>query len=139
MKVELRAPPGPCDLFIPIGFAIIRFGPIIHFSTATLFIGYLLGRPFGGLDLVLVAVLAIMASFATIGVSGIAGLAPMAAVLRPFGLSYELALPLMAIVDPIAAMIRAMFNVALNMQVPVLASGREAPSNAADLAGAPAE
>jgi Na+/H+-dicarboxylate symporter len=137
MKQEFRARAGPCDLFIPIGFAVVRFGPIIHFATAALFVGYLLGRPFGGFELVLVAGLAVMASFATIGVSGVAGLIPMAAVLRPFGLSYELALPLMVIVDPIAAMIRAMFNVALNMQIPVLAGGREEPAVAAVEAPAP--
>jgi Na+/H+-dicarboxylate symporter len=125
MKDELRAPPSACDLYIPIGFAIIRFGNVIHFSTATLFIGYLLGRTFSGIDLALVAGLSIVASFATIGISGVAGLAPMAAVLRPFGLSYELALPLMVILDPIASMIRAMINVALNSQIPALASGPE--------------
>lgn len=137
MKMDLHAKPQPCDLFIPIGFAVIRFGPIIYFATATLFIGYLLGRHFSGFDLIMVAALSVVASFATIGVSGVAGLAPMAAVLRPFGLSYELALPLMLIVDPIAAMIRAMFNVALNMQIPVLAAGRELP--AVNVAAVPAE
>jgi proton glutamate symport protein len=137
LKDELYASPEPCDLFIPIGFAVIRFGNIIHFATATLFIGYVMGRPFSGLDLVLVAAFSIMASFATIGVAGVAGLAPITAVLRPFGLSYELALPLLVIVDPIAGMIRAMLNVALNMPIPVLASGRRLPVVAA--VAAPAE
>jgi len=128
LKEELHAPPEPCELYIPIGFAVIRFGNMIHFAGATLFIGYLLGRTFSGFDLVLVALFSIMASFATIGLSGIAGLAAMAAVLRPFGLSYELALPLMAIVDPIASMIRGMDNVALNCHIPVLAAWRELPA-----------
>jgi len=133
MKEELRAPPNPCELYIPIGFAAVRFGNIIHFTIATLFLGYLMGRPFSGIDLFLVATYSFMVSFATIGVSGLAGLAPMAAVLRPFGLSYELALPLMAIVDPIASMVRAMVNVALNCQIPVLAAGRQ-PRTAAPVA-----
>lgn len=125
LKDEFGTSPELCDLFIPMGFAVIRFGNIIHFISATLFIGYLMGRPFSWADLVFVAALSIMASFATIGVAGVAGLAPLAAVLRPFGLSYELALPLLIIVDPIAGMIRAMLNVALNMPIPVLASARE--------------
>jgi proton glutamate symport protein len=108
-----------------MGFAVIRFGNIVHFATATLFIGYLMDRPFSGLDLILVVAFSIMASFATIGIAGVAGLAPLTAVLRPFGLSYELALPLLVVVDPIAGMIRAMLNVALNMPIPVLASERE--------------
>jgi Na+/H+-dicarboxylate symporter len=137
LKDELGTSPEPCDLFIPMGFAVIRFGNIVHFATATLFIGYLMGRPFSGLDLILVAALSIMASFATIGIAGVAGLAPLAAVLRPFGLSYELALPLLVIVDPIAGMIRAMLNVALNMAIPVLASGWE--MSEVSIVAAPAE
>jgi len=127
LKDELHTPSEPCDLYIPIGFVVLRFGPFIHFMTATLFIGYLMGRKFTGLDLVSVAGLSFMSSFATIGVSGLNALAPMAVVLRPFGLSYELALPLMAIVDPIVAMFRALLNVALNCVIPVLAAGRQSP------------
>jgi proton glutamate symport protein len=137
MKEELPAPREPCELYIPIGFATMRFGTMLYFATATLFIGYLMGRTFSVLELVFVAALSIVGSFATLGVSGLAGLAPMAAVLRPFGLSYELALPLMVIVDPIANMIRVMLNVALNCQIPVLAAGRESP--AVSLVAAPAE
>lgn len=136
MKEDLHAPAEPCELYIPIGFAIIRFGNVVHFATATLFIGYLLGRTFGAFDLVLVAAFSVMASFATIGVSGLAGLAPMAAVLRPFGLSYELAVPLMAIVDPIASMIRGMVNVALNCQIAALAGWRKSPATATVTAAA---
>ena len=130
LKQELHAPSEPCDLYIPVAFVVVRFGPIVHFITVTLFIGYLMGRPFSGFELVLLAALSIVASFATIGMSGLNALAPMAIVLRPFSLSYELALPLMAIVDPITSMIRGMLNVALNSHIPVLA-GRELPVAAA--------
>jgi Na+/H+-dicarboxylate symporter len=136
MKEELQAPALLCDLFVPIGFAVIRFGNMVHFVTATLFIGYLLGRTFGAVDLVMIAAFSVTASFATIGISGLAGLAPLAAVLRPFGLSYELALPLMAIIDPIASMARAMVNVALNCQIPVFAAGRKSVGAAVSAAAA---
>ena len=53
-------------------------------------------------------------------------MAPLAVVLRPFGLSYELAIPLMIIIDPIAEMFRVMLNVAINCMIPMLAVGREA-------------
>ena len=122
LKDELGVKAEPCELYIPIAFAVIRFGNMIHFTTATLFIGYLLGHSFGGFELALVVLFSITASFATIGLTGLAGLAPMAAVMRPFGLSFELAMPLMAIVDPICAMIRGMNNVALNSHIPVLAA-----------------
>ena len=103
----------------------MRFGTMVYFAIGTLFIGQLMGHTFTALEVVLVAALSIMASFATLGASGLAALAPIAAVLRPFGLSYELALPLLVIVDPIANMVRVMLNVALNCHIPVLAAGRE--------------
>jgi Na+/H+-dicarboxylate symporter len=139
LKDDLRVPREPCDLFIPIAFAVVRFGNFVHFIAATLFIGYIVGRTFSGFDLVLVAALSFVASFATIGVAGVAGLAPIAAVLRPFGLSYELALPLMVIIDPIAGMIRGMLNVALGMPIPVLATKQKLPVAADAAVPAPAE
>jgi Na+/H+-dicarboxylate symporter len=112
----------PCELFIPVGFATLRFGTILYFIIATLFMGTLLGRDFSVLDLLLVAVLSTLASFATLGVTGLAALIPLAAVLRPFGLSYELAVPMMVIIDPLANMVRVMVNIAVNCTIPALAS-----------------
>ena len=120
MTDELNAPREPSVLFIPIGFTVMRFGNMVHFIVAALFIANLTGRSFTGVELLFVAAFSFMSSFATIGVSGLPGLVPMAAVLRPFGLSYELALPLMIIADPIVSMIRAMINVALNCLIPAL-------------------
>ena len=103
----------------------MRFGSIVFFCVATLFMGMLLGRTFGPLDILLIAVLSVIASFATIGVGGLAALAPLAAVLRPFGLSYELAVPLMIVLDPVINMVRVMINVLVNCLVLVLAARPE--------------
>ncbi|HEY4724047.1 MAG TPA: cation:dicarboxylase symporter family transporter, partial [Anaerolineae bacterium] len=126
MKNDLKAKNETCDLYLPIGIATIRFGTILYFVIATLFMGRLMGRPFAPNDLVLLAVFSVGASFATIGVSGIAALAPLAIVLRPFGLSYEVAVPLMVIIDPLADMVRTMLNVAINCVIPTVAGGRMA-------------
>ena len=126
LKHDLKVQDEPCDLYIPIGIATIRFGTILYFVIATLFMGILMGRHFAPLDLGLLAFFAVAASFATIGVSGIAALAPLAIVLRPFGLSYEVAVPLMIIIDPLADMVRTMLNVGINCMIPTLA-GRRAP------------
>ena len=80
-----------------------------------------MGRSFSLIDLGLVAAFAIMASFATLGLNGIAALGPLAVVLRPFGLSYEVAVPLMIIIDPIAEIIRVMLNVVINCMIPTFA------------------
>ena len=125
LKNDLKVKNEPCDLYLPIGIATIRFGTILYFVTATLFIGTLMGRHFSLVDLSLLAVFSVGASFATLGLSGLAALAPLAIVLRPFGLSYEVAVPLMIIIDPLADMVRTMLNVAINCMIPTLAGGQE--------------
>ena len=124
LKNDLNVKKELCDLYVPIGIATIRFGTILYFVIATLFLGILMGRHFGVVDLVLLAIFSVGASFATLGVSGLAALAPLAIVLRPFGLSYEVAVPLMIIIDPLADMVRTMLNVAINCMIPTLAGRR---------------
>jgi Na+/H+-dicarboxylate symporter len=124
MTRELKASQETCELYIPVGFATLRFGTMLHFAVATMFIGALLGRSFGFGDIVMVAVLSVAASFATLGISGAAALAPLAGVLRPFGLPYELAFPLLVIIDPLAHMVRIMLNVTVNCIIPALAAGK---------------
>ena len=86
-----------------------------------------MGRPFSLTDFGLVAAFSIAASFATLGLNGLAALAPLAVVLRPFGLSYEVAVPLMIIIDPLAELVRVMLNVVVNSMIPILATKREVP------------
>ena len=123
LKDTLKVKRELCEIYVPIGFATVRFGTIVYFVLTALFMGTLMGRSFGPVDLALVAVLATTASFATLGLNGIAALGPLAMVLRPFGLSYEVAVPLMIIIDPIAEIIRVMLNVTVNCTIPVLARG----------------
>jgi Na+/H+-dicarboxylate symporter len=80
------------------------------------------------------AVLFVAASFAALGISGAAALAPLAGVLRPFGLPYELAFPLLVIVDPLAHMVRIMLNVTVNCLILALAAGNR-NATVAQLAG----
>jgi Na+/H+-dicarboxylate symporter len=131
LKNELKVKREVCDLYIPIGIATIRFGTILYFVIATLFLGILMGRHFSIIDLSLLAVFSVGASFATLGLSGLAALAPLAFVLRPFGLSYEVAIPLMIIIDPLADMVRTMLNVVLNCMIPTLAGGPAATTHPA--------
>ncbi len=124
MIEELRASRQTCELYIPVSFSTLRFGTILHFAVAAVFVGALLGRDFGLGDILLIAVLSVTASFATLGINGAAALAPLAGVLRPFGLPYELAFPLLVIIDPLALMVRVMVNVAVNCVIPAVAARR---------------
>jgi proton glutamate symport protein len=127
LKENLKVKRETCDLFVPLGFATVRFGTIVYFIVATLFVGALMGRPFSLTDFGLVAAFSIAASFATLGLNGLAALAPLAVVLRPFGLSYEVAVPLMIIIDPLAELVRVMLNVVVNCMIPILVTKREVP------------
>jgi proton glutamate symport protein len=135
MTRELRASREACELYIPVGFATLRFGTILHFAVATMFVGALLGRGFSAGDVVMVAILSVAGSFATLGISGAAALAPLAGVLRPFGLPYELAFPLLVIIDPLVHMVRIMLNVSVNCTIPALAAGSRS-AKAAELVAA---
>jgi proton glutamate symport protein len=55
LKDDLKIKREICDLFVPLGFATIRFRTIVYFIVATAFVGTLMGRPFGLADLGLVA------------------------------------------------------------------------------------
>ena len=137
MREDLKIPSEPCALYIPVGITTLRFGSIVYFIVATLFMGALMGRSFGVADLLLVAVFSTAASFATIGATGLAALTPLAAILRTFGLSYEVALPLMIIMDPIASIVRTVVNIGLNCAIPAATCGRASPPMMAE--AAPAE
>ncbi len=127
MIVEMGASPKACEMYIPVNFATLRFGTILHFAVAAVFTGALLGHSFGVGDIAMVAVLSATASFATLGVNGAAALVPLAAVLRPLGLPFELAFPLLVIIDPLALMLRIMVNVAVNCLIPALAARNHLP------------
>jgi proton glutamate symport protein len=132
MTDGLRAARQPCNLFIPVGFATIRFGTVIYFTVTTMFMALLTGRRLSLLDLIAVPALSFAASFATLGAAGLAALGPLATVLRSFGLSYELALPLLVVIDPVANMIRTVLNVTVNCAIPALAGGRGTETPAPD-------
>jgi proton glutamate symport protein len=114
MTQDLKADEKTAALLIPMSFATLRFGTIIYFIVSTIFAAALLGVNFDAFDLAKLGLLSIVASFVTLGSTGLATLIPLAGIMRSFGLSYELALPLLVVVDPIANMLRVMVNVAVN-------------------------
>jgi proton glutamate symport protein len=125
MANELKVSRAGCELFIPLGFTILRFGFVLHFAAATIFIGALVGRSFTVYEMLLIGFLSTVASFGTIGLNGPAGLASLAGVLRPFALSFELALPILIVLDSIIGMFRAAVTVAVTCAIAALAGGRQ--------------
>jgi Na+/H+-dicarboxylate symporter len=77
MTNELKVSRASCELFIPLGFAILRISFVLHFVAATIFLGALVGRSFSISEMLLIGVLSAIASFGTIGLNGPAGLASL--------------------------------------------------------------
>ena len=76
-------------------------------------------------ELISICLFCILASISSLGLNGVAVLPTFAIVLKAFGLPYELALPLLAIIDPISQMIRPIMNIAVKCAIAVLAGGSE--------------
>jgi len=122
---QLKAKKSTVDLFIPLGYTSFRFGLMVYFIVATLFFASLLNVSLSIWELVSVCLFCIVASISSLGLNGVAVLPTFAIVLKSFGLPYELALPLLAIIDPIAQMIRPIMNISVNCAIAVLAGGSE--------------
>jgi Na+/H+-dicarboxylate symporter len=125
LVVQLKANKSTVDLFIPLGYTTFRFGLMVYFIIATLFFASLLNVSFNIFELVSICLFCILASISSLGLNGVAVLPTFAIVLKAFGLPYELALPLLAIIDPISQMIRPVMNISVNCAIAVLAGGPE--------------
>ena len=69
LKNDLKVKNEPCDLYIPIGIATIRFGTDTVLRDRNAFYGYFDGAPVNLIDLGLLALFWLGASFATLGSS----------------------------------------------------------------------
>ena len=125
LVVHLKAKKSTVDLFIPLGYTTFRFGLVVYFIIATLFFGSLLNVSFTIWELFSICLFCILAAISSLGLNGVAVLPTFAIVLKAFGLPYELALPLLAIIDPIAQMIRPIMNISVNCAIATLAGGPE--------------
>ena len=125
LVVQLKAKKSTVDLFIPLGYTTFRFGLLVYFIIATQFFATLLNVSFSLWEMVTICLFCILASISSLGLNGVAVLPTFAIVLKAFGLPYELALPLMAIIDPISQMIRPIMNIAVNCAIAVLSGGPE--------------
>ncbi len=89
------------QLILPLATLIGRFGNVLYFSLATVFVAQLYEAPLGVQGLILVIVGSILAGMATSGATGILTLAMITIVLEPLGLPVEAALVLLMAIDPI--------------------------------------
>ncbi|MEM8502358.1 MAG: cation:dicarboxylase symporter family transporter [Cyanobacteria bacterium P01_D01_bin.1] len=89
------------NLVTPLAITLCRFGAVIYFALASLFVAQLYDKAIGPLELGLIIVASIVAGMATSGVTGILTLTMLGIVLDPLGLPLEAVLVLFIAIDPL--------------------------------------
>jgi proton glutamate symport protein len=112
------------DLLVPLTITVCRFGNVLYFAVATLFVAQLYQVALGPQQLLVVVLGAVVAGMATAGTSGIMTLVMLSLVLRPLGLPLDAVLALFIVIDPVVGPARAMTNVQLNLALSTLLAGR---------------
>lgn len=101
LSEELQFDRQTADLVTPLSITLCRFGSVVYFAAATLFVVQLYQKPLTPGALLMVVVGSILAGMATSGVTGILTLTMLGLVLDPLKLPLDAVLVLFVAVDPI--------------------------------------
>lgn len=89
------------QLVTPLSITLCRFGSVIYFALAALFVAQLYNKDLSGEQLAIVTILSILAGMATSGATGVLTLTMLDIVLNPLRLPLEAVLVLFIAIDPI--------------------------------------
>ena len=89
------------NLVTPLTITLCRFGSVVYFALAALFVAQLYDKLLGPLEVGVVILGSIVAGMATSGVTGILTLTMLGIVLDPLGLPLEAVLVLFIAIDPL--------------------------------------
>ncbi len=113
------------NLLVPLGVTICRYGSIIYFAIATIFIAQLYDAQLGVQGYIIVLIGSILAGMATSGATGVLTLSMMLLVLEPLGLPFEAVLVLFIAIDPIIDPLRTLLIVYAACATSALISGKD--------------
>jgi proton glutamate symport protein len=114
------------SLMLPLGITIGRYGNIVYFALASLFVMQLYNQPWSAAGLAIVVLGSVLAGMATAGSSGILTLAMIGIVLGPLGLPVEAVLIVMMAVDTVIDPMRTFLIVYVNIAATALIVRRTA-------------
>lgn len=117
---RLRFYESTTKLYVPLGITLGRFGNIIYFALAALFVSQLYAAPITIGSIFIIVIASIFAGTATAGATGLATLSLMSIVLSPLGLPLEAVLILFMTIDTIIDPMRTLLIVHTNMAVNAL-------------------
>ena len=111
-------------LYIPLGITLGRFGNILYFALAAMFVSQLYATPVTMGSIFIVLIGSIFAGTATAGATGLTTLSLMSIVLAPMGLPIDAVLILFMTIDTIIDPLRTLLIVHSNMAVNALVAGK---------------
>ncbi|WP_017299050.1 dicarboxylate/amino acid:cation symporter [Nodosilinea nodulosa] len=121
----LKFNPQTTNLVTPLAITLCRFGSVIYFASATLFVMQLYQRDLGLAGLGIVIMGSILAGMATSGVTGVLTLTMLGLVLEPLKLPLEAVLVLFIAIDPLMDPFRTLGIVHTGMAVTTLIADQE--------------
>jgi proton glutamate symport protein len=120
LQDELHFERESVSLLLPLGVTIGRYGNIVYFALASLFVIQLYNQPLSAASLAIVIIGSVFAGIATAGSSGILTLSMISIVLAPLGLPVETVLIVMIAVDTVIDPMRTFLIVYMNLAATAL-------------------
>jgi Na+/H+-dicarboxylate symporter len=114
------------SLMLPLGITIGRYGNIVYFALASLFVMQLYNQPLSAAGLTIVVIGSVFAGMATAGSSGILTLTMIGIVLGPLGLPVDAVLIVLMAVDTVIDPMRTFLIVYVNIAATALIVRRTA-------------
>lgn len=125
LSENLKFNPQTTNLVTPLAITLCRFGSVVYFASATLFVMQLYQRDLGLASLGIVILGSILAGMATSGVTGILTLTMLGLVLDPLKLPLEAVLVLFIAIDPLMDPFRTLGIVHTGMAATALVADRK--------------
>lgn len=113
------------DLVVPLAITLCRFGSVVYFALAALFVAQLYNNTLGWSGYAIAMLASILAGMATSGVTGVLTLTLLQVVLDPLGLPLDAALVLFIAIDPIVDPFRTLGIVHTSLAATAAIADRE--------------
>lgn len=133
LKEDLNIDKDVTDLVLPLGITLNPPGSVCHFALCSLFIANLYGVALTLDQYVIIFVGSALAGIAASGAPGIAALSMIAIILQPLGLPLDVALILLAAIDPIVDPVLTVVNVHANCATTAFVAQQKALPESAPL------
>ncbi len=94
------------ELMVPLGVSLLRVGPALFYTIATLFIAQLYGRVLLPFEWVIIVIASVIAAFASSGMTGLTTISLTGIVCSLLGLPFESLIVLFAAIDTLSNTLR---------------------------------